>query len=153
MDSTVDIQIACQQSHPSLTQLEQWVKAALESRQAKVSLRIVDEAEISELNLRYRNRQGPTNVLSFPFDALPGTSSDFLGDVVVCAPVVRRESKQQGKPEEAHWAHMVVHGILHLRGFDHLVAAAAEEMEARERQILSCLGYQDPYLIEEIGQI
>ncbi len=150
--ATIDIQSVSQAPCPSSRELVRWAEAALEGKDAELSLRLVDEAEMAKLNLRYRQRSGPTNVLSFPFDAPAEVAPGFLGDVVICAPVVAREAKAQGKAESAHWAHMVVHGILHLRGYDHLTLEEAEEMEIKERQILSSLGYQDPYLIEEIIQ-
>lgn len=150
MTATVDIQIDCDHSCPSEAALRRWVIAALEGRPAEVSLAIVDEAAITALNRRFRQRDGSTNVLSFPFEVLPGVPLAFLGDVVICAPVVAREAAAQGKPEAAHFAHMVVHGVLHLRGFDHQTPEQAEVMEAREREILARLGFQDPYLIEAI---
>ncbi len=149
MDNEIDIQIACDSPHPAPEQLRHWAEAALEGRCAGVSLRIVDEAEITDLNQRFRRRQGPTNVLSFPYENPPGVPLAFLGDVVICAPVVAQEARAQGKSEAAHWAHMVVHGILHLRGFDHLLPQDAELMEAKERDILAKLGFPDPYLVEE----
>jgi len=150
VDSGIDIQVATGESSlPPPERLRRWVEAALEGRPGEVSLRIVDEAEIAALNARFRQRPGPTNVLSFPFDPPPGVPLTFLGDVVICAPVVVREAREQGKTEEAHWAHLIVHGVLHLRGFDHLTPEDAERMEARERAILAELGFPDPYLIEE----
>ncbi len=148
--ATVDIHIACDHPCPSEAMLRRWVIAALEGKPAEVSLAIVDEAEIAALNRRFRHREGPTNVLSFPFEAPAGVPLTFLGDVVICAPVVRREAVAQNKPETAHFAHMVVHGVLHLRGFDHLTPEQAEVMETREREILARLGFQDPYLTETI---
>ncbi|MFN3919664.1 MAG: rRNA maturation RNase YbeY [Methylohalobius sp.] len=148
--ATVDIHIACDHACPSKAMLRRWVIAALEGKPAEVSLAIVDEAEIAALNRRFRHREGPTNVLSFPFEAPAGVPLRFLGDVVICAPVVRREAVAQNKPETAHFAHMVVHGVLHLRGFDHLTPEQAEVMETREREILAHLGFQDPYLTETI---
>jgi probable rRNA maturation factor len=103
---------------------------------------VVGPAESRALNRRYRGKDKPTNVLSFPCEA-PGE----LGDVVICAPVVAREAREQGKAVAAHWAHMVVHGVLHLRGFDHIRAAQAKVMEARERAILARLSFPDPYTI------
>lgn len=150
LTATVDIRIDCDHSCPSEAALRQWVIAALEGRSAGVSLAIVDEAEIAALNQRFRHRDGPTNVLSFPFEPLPGVPLAFLGDVVICAPVVAREAAAQGKSEVAHFAHLVVHGVLHLRGFDHQTPEQAEVMETCEREILARLGFQDPYLIEEI---
>lgn len=121
-------------------------EAALAGRRerAELCIRIVDEAESAELNERYRGKSGPTNVLSFPCDAdVPGAAP--LGDLVICAPVVAAEAAEQGKSPEAHWSHLVVHGVLHLLGFDHIGDHEAETMEAEERAILSRLGYSDPY--------
>jgi probable rRNA maturation factor len=105
-----------------------------------VTIRVVGAAESRRLNRRFRGKDKPTNVLSFPYD-VPGA----LGDVVICAPVVNREAREQGKAPAAHWAHMVVHGVLHLLGHDHIRAADAKMMEARERAILARLSYPDPY--------
>jgi len=131
---------------PGDTALNAWAQAALlDETAAEVTLRIVDEDESAELNARYRGKQGPTNVLSFPFEAPPGVELPLLGDLVVCAPVVRREACEQGKPEAAHWAHMLVHGMLHLQGHDHQTGDEAERMETLERDILAGLGFPDPY--------
>lgn len=108
----------------------------------EVTVRIVGAAESRALNRRYRGKDRPTNVLSFPYGE-PGV----LGDLVVCAPVVNREAREQGKSPAAHWAHMVVHGVLHLRGFDHIRAPDAKVMETRERAILARLSFPDPYLL------
>ncbi|MEE4303911.1 MAG: rRNA maturation RNase YbeY [Wenzhouxiangella sp.] len=110
-----------------------------------VSLRIVDEAEGRELNRRWRDRDYATNVLSFPADLPEGTGINLLGDIVICAPVVEREAGEQGKTVEAHIAHLLIHGILHLRGFDHMSAEQAEAMESREVRLLADLGFPDPY--------
>ena len=123
---------------------------------ATLGIRIVDEDESAELNHTYRDKPGPTNVLSFPFDmpdlpaALAATENEeiptkLLGDLVICAPVVAREAAEQGKPLPAHWAHMVVHGVLHLLGYDHLDKAEAAEMEGLEQRLLAELGVGDPY--------
>ncbi len=132
---------------PAEAVLRDWVAAALAGRRetAEVTLRIVDEAESAELNETYRHKRGPTNVLSFPFEAPPGVTLPLLGDLVICAPVVAREAQEQGKPAEAHWAHMVVHGCLHLLGYDHLDEEEATVMETLEIEILGALGYPDPY--------
>lgn len=133
---------------PSAADFEHWTLAAwLGDGSAELTLRLVDEAESGQLNATYRNRTGPTNVLSFPVDAaeLPGLELPLLGDLVICAPVVAREAAEQGKTAAAHWAHMVVHGMLHLQGYDHQVAEQAEEMERLETDILRRLGYPDPY--------
>ncbi|MES9957456.1 MAG: rRNA maturation RNase YbeY [Sedimenticola sp.] len=127
--------------------LERWIAAALAGRRdsAELTIRIVDETESHELNLQYRGKDRPTNVLSFPFEAPEVVESDLLGDLVICAPVVAREAEEQGKTLEAHWAHMVVHGTLHLLGFDHQNEQEAEEMEGLEREIIEVMGYPDPY--------
>ena len=109
---------------PAKADVTHWAAAALEGRRkrARLSLRILDEEESADLNGRYRGKAGPTNVLSFPFEAPPGLPNplSLIGDLAICAPVVEREALEQGKSLEAHWAHMVVHGILHLLGHDHL---------------------------------
>ena len=115
---------------------------------AQLTVRIVDEAEGTELNERYRHRTGPTNVLSFPFEQPALLQPPLLGDIVLCAPVVAREAAAQGKAPAAHWAHLVVHGVLHLLGHDHEDERQAEEMEALERDILATLGLPDPYAAE-----
>ena len=97
------------------------------------------------MNQRYRSKSGPTNVLSFPFEDPPGVESDELGDIVVCAPVVDREAVEQGKTAQEHWAHMVVHGVLHLCGYDHIDDKDADEMENEETRILTGLGFPAPY--------
>ncbi|HEB95890.1 MAG TPA: rRNA maturation RNase YbeY [Sedimenticola thiotaurini] len=132
---------------PTDRQFQAWAEAALAGRRegAELTLRIVDEEESRALNRDYRHRDRPTNVLSFPFQAPPEVPSRLLGDLVICAPVVAREAREQGKTAAAHWAHMVVHGILHLLGHDHQQPAQAEEMEALESAILAGLGFGDPY--------
>ncbi|MBU1191355.1 MAG: rRNA maturation RNase YbeY [Gammaproteobacteria bacterium] len=144
----LDVQRASQSSTlPSDTQLRHWARAALTDLGGthELTLRLVDESESAELNAGYRHKNGPTNVLSFPFEAPPGAASRLLGDLIICAPVVEREAREQGKDVLAHWAHMVAHGILHLRGYDHLTDAEATDMEALETTILARLGYVDPY--------
>ncbi len=125
---------------PSAGQLRKWARAARGRAQGEVTVRIVGPAESRTLNRRYRKQDQPTNVLSFPYED-PG----LLGDVVICAAVVDREAREQGKRRAAHWAHMVVHGVLHLRGYDHIRPADASVMEGRERAILSRLSFPDPY--------
>lgn len=156
MNLTLDLQSATTQDPlPDADQLATWLQAALDGRRerAEVSVRLVDEAESRELNRTYRGKDSPTNVLSFPFEAPPGVDDEdiraLLGDLVICAPVVRREACEQGKPETHHWAHMVVHGTLHLLGHDHIEADDAERMEQLEREILATLGLPDPYLLPE----
>lgn len=132
---------------PTQAQLKRWVAAALTDRAeaAEVSIRIVDEEEGAALNLAWRHKDYATNVLSFPAELPSEIKSALLGDLVICAPVVAREAAEQGKRLEAHWAHLVVHGTLHLLGFDHVLEVDAERMEARETGILAGLGYPDPY--------
>ena len=129
--------------------LRRWAHAALKGlrrRRVALGLRIVGDAESASLNACFRRQRHPTNVLSFPFEAPPGTRSDILGDLVICAPVVRREAHTQRKPVNAHWAHMVVHGILHLRGYDHRKRQDAAVMEKMEIRLLKELGYANPYI-------
>lgn len=149
MNLALDYQLAQEEATgiPGEASVHRWVEAALAGRrdEAELTVRVVDEDESAELNGLYRKKQGPTNVLSFPFEAPPGLELPLLGDIVVCAPVVVREAAEQGKTVEAHWAHMVVHGTLHLLGYDHLEQGEAEEMEALETAILAGLGYPNPY--------
>ena len=134
------IQRASRAAHiPPDATLRQWATAAL-SRAAAVTLRYVGEAEARSLNLEYRGRDYATNVLTFIYEKKP-----LAGDVVICAPVVAREARSQGKSARAHHAHLLVHGLLHLQGFDHEEEREAARMEARERSILARLGFADPY--------
>ena len=137
---------------PKAAELKRWALHALaDGVNGELTVRIVDEREGAALNARYRGKEGPTNVLSFAAEAVsaPG-GADLLpfGDVVICADVVAREAREQGKRLEAHWAHMVVHGALHLQGYDHEKARDAGIMEARERALLAELGFPDPYSIK-----
>lgn len=116
---------------------------------SEVTIRIVDEAESQQLNHTYRGKDKPTNVLSFPFEAPAGIELPLLGDLIICRQVVEREAQEQEKPLLAHWAHMVVHGSLHLLGYDHIEDAEAEEMESIETEIMLALGYDDPYISEK----
>ena len=132
---------------PSAVDLRRWALAALAGRhrEGELVIRIVGEAEGSALNGAYRHKPGPTNVLSFPAEIPAGVPLAVLGDLVICAPVVQREAREQGKAADAHWAHMVVHGCLHLSGFDHVTEAQAAEMEPLESAVLAGLGFSDPY--------
>ncbi len=146
----LDIEIACDGAElPSPAQMQAWVSAALDAAKAKpdaeISLCVVDEAESQSLNHQYRHKNNPTNVLSFPADLPPELGLPLLGDLVVCAPVVTREAGEQGKTRDAHWAHMLVHGTLHLLGYDHLDDAEAEAMESLETRIITQLGFAAPY--------
>lgn len=148
MAVTVDIQIAYDGALPDATLIRQWTESALQqvSEDCELSIRLVGETESADLNTTYRGKLGPTNVLSFPFDTDIELTPMLLGDLVVCAPVVEREAKDQGKISEHHWAHMIVHGCLHLLGYDHVDEADAVEMEALETKIMASLMIQDPYL-------
>jgi len=150
MNLHVDVQVAVpagQYELPDEDHIRRWLEPVLAPRMAaaELSVRIVDEAEIGELNARYRHKPGPTNVLSFPFEADIPLEVPLLGDLVICAAVVEREAREQDKPIEAHWAHMLVHGTLHLLGYDHVTDAQAHEMETTEIQLLQQLGFSNPY--------
>jgi probable rRNA maturation factor len=148
MTITVDIENASGDAEvPDPSVMERWVAAALAGRagDSELAVRIVDEAESAGLNSHYRHKQGPTNVLSFPADLPDVVDIPLLGDLVICAPVVAREALEQGKSADAHWAHMLVHGTLHLLGHDHMDTAEAEAMEALETRILTTLGFPPPY--------
>lgn len=149
----IDLQIACEQESglPTAEQIEQWATAAVQpqSDEVEMTVRIVDEAESHALNLNYRGKDRPTNVLSFPFECPDEVELPLLGDLVICRQVVEREAQEQDKPVMAHWAHMVVHGSLHLLGYDHIEDDEAEEMESLETQIMTELGFADPYLSEK----
>ena len=145
---TVDVQYAVSADGiPGVDSIRQWVMQALpaELAAAELTIRIVDEAEITALNMQYRGKDGPTNVLSFPYEAIAGVETDLLGDVVICAPVVASEAIAQGKSLQAHWAHLVIHGVLHLLGYDHKQQNDALRMETTETELLAGLGYQNPY--------
>lgn len=151
MPIILDLQLASTAADlPDEAQFQQWLEAAVLPFQddAEVTIRLVDEAESQQLNFEYREKDKPTNVLSFPFQQPPGLELPLLGDLVICAQVVAREALEQNKTLHAHWAHMVVHGCLHLLGFDHINETDAEEMEAEEIQILHDLGFPNPYLID-----
>lgn len=151
-EMVLEVQYASEaQALPEQADILGWAQAALagDAKRRELLVRIVDEEESRALNERYRGRDKPTNVLSFPFESPPGVQLDHLGDLVICAPVVMHEAQLQGKPLMHHWAHMVVHGVLHLRGYDHLSDAQAEEMEALEKHILRGLGMPDPYVMED----
>jgi probable rRNA maturation factor len=134
---------------PPAAKLEAWARCAFGARaRGEVTVRVVTARESAALNKRYRRKRGATNVLSFPADPprpLRGAESLPIGDLVICAAVVEREARAQRKPQAAHWAHMVVHGVLHLQGYDHETESQARLMEARERKLLATLGFPDPY--------
>lgn len=155
MSVTVEVQYAlpgtaADDEVPAPEDFRCWVEAAFAQRRevGEIGLRIVDLAEGTALNETYRHRRGPTNVLSFPVEELPPMEIPPLGDLVICAPVVWREAREQHKSPRAHWAHLTVHGSLHLMGYDHQREDEAEAMEALEREILARLGFPDPYAAE-----
>ncbi len=144
----IAVQYACtRRGVPAAGSLRRFADAALSGRTKipALTIRVVGERESARLNATYRGKAGPTNVLSFPFQAPPQVACDTLGDMVICAPVVAREARAQGKPSRAHWAHMVVHAVLHLLGHDHIMVRQARIMEGLEKRILADLGYADPY--------
>ena len=167
MATIVDVQLALSsaQQVPSEHQLGLWAEAAIQSHtqaqhpqansDTELSLRIVDPEESQNLNKQYRGKDKPTNVLSFPADLPDFIESPLLGDLVICANVVATEAAEQQKELEHHWAHMVVHGCLHLLGYDHIDDTDAEEMEALEIEILARLNIANPYIVEnsEVEQI
>jgi len=137
---------------PDEAQLSEWANSANININKKVELtiRIVEEAESSELNQRYRNKNSATNVLAFPFDDDVGGELSLLGDLVICAQIIVAEAEQQSKTEMEHWAHIVIHGVLHLQGLDHISSQQAEEMEFLETKILKTLGYKNPYQVDAL---
>jgi probable rRNA maturation factor len=149
----VDLLRASRARAPSAAQIGAWASAALgrRARGRELAVRIVGASESRRLNARYRGRDKPTNVLSFPVDsrmpAAPAAvdSTQPLGDLVLCSPVVREEARRQGKSLRAHWAHLIIHGTLHLVGYDHERPRDAERMERREIAVLRRLGFPNPY--------
>jgi len=145
----VDIQLADSSAKtPDAQHIRGWVAAVfttLERSPLALTVRVIGEEEMAKLNRRYRGRNQSTNVLSFPIEPLPGMRTDLLGDIVVCGPVVDREAAIQHKSPMGHWAHMVVHGLLHLFGYDHQSGQDATVMETLEKSVLKGLGYSDPY--------
>ncbi len=147
MTAEIEIQRASSATDlPCDSDFQRWASAALQdNEETSVVIRLVDSEESLQLNNNYRGRDKPTNVLSFPFEAPAEIADNSLGDIVICAPVVEQQARQQNKPLNAHWAHMVVHGMLHLQGYDHQDDEQAEEMERLEGEILATLGFPDPY--------
>lgn len=148
---TVDVQNVFEGSGvPDEASLQTWAQAAWQGENpSEVTVRIVGALESQTLNHEYRGKDKPTNVLSFPFEAPAGITVPLAGDLVICAPVVEHEAAEQRKAPVAHWAHMVVHGMLHLQGYDHIDDKDAEVMEALEIRLLSQLGFGNPYEAEE----
>jgi len=148
---TVDVQRAIETPGvPEDVEFERWAGAAwLGESPSEVTIRIVASDESADLNSQYRGKSGPTNVLSFPFEAPAGITVPLAGDLIICAPVVEKEAVEQRKTLIEHWAHMVVHGMLHLQGYDHIEDNDAEVMEALEIRLLAQLGFSNPYETEE----
>jgi len=146
---TIDLELQRASSCASIPSDEKfllWAESALTGRgPQQLTIRIVDRQEIEDLNFRFRAREGATNVLSFPADLPAEVNLPLLGDIVICAPLVESEAEEQAKLPEAHWAHLVIHGVLHLLGMDHENEADAEKMEAMEKTLLGRLGFPDPY--------
>ena len=144
---SIDIQIATESAVPSNTDVHRWVESVLATvrDEAELSIRFVDNEESAELNERFRQKQGPTNVLSFPFEAPANIPVHLLGDIIICAPVVEKEAEEQNKPVADHWAHMLIHGTLHLLGYDHIETRDALIMEGLEVSIMLDQGMANPY--------
>ena len=144
----LELQIATTATNlPSSAQFQTWIDASLadQSHVFEVVIRLVDEAESAQLNQEYRGKTGATNILSFEFEVPEGVPLNLLGDLVICAPLVEKEAAEQHKSVEHHWAHLVIHGVLHLRGYDHIDESEAEEMEVKEIEILQQLHISNPY--------
>lgn len=153
MSIELDLQFAVESEEglPTEQDFQAWLDKTIIPFQtdAELTIRIVDVEESHQLNHEYRGKDKPTNVLSFPFEAPPGMEINLLGDLIICRQVVEREALEQNKPLMAHWAHMVVHGSLHLLGYDHIEDDEAEEMESLETEIMQEMGFEDPYLAEK----
>ena len=152
MNLQVDIQRASGEPAPDEEDIRSWINAALSGRRSadtEISIRLVDTEEMTTLNQGFRNKPGPTNVLSFPSDLPQELELPLLGDIVICAPVVREEASAQQKSLQAHWAHMIIHGTLHLLGYDHIEEEEALVMESLETEILTSLNYPCPYKGEQ----
>ncbi|MDH5471532.1 MAG: rRNA maturation RNase YbeY [Gammaproteobacteria bacterium] len=148
MSVELDVQyVVDRKGIPDPEQLNLWAAKAIQGKDpVHIGIRIVDEVESQSLNHEYRGKDKPTNVLSFPMELPEELGETILGDLVICAPVVEKEAAEQYKSSEAHWAHMVIHGVLHLQGFDHISDEQAEEMETLEIKYLEELGYKNPYI-------
>ncbi|MFI3119412.1 MAG: rRNA maturation RNase YbeY [Methylococcaceae bacterium] len=144
----IEIQtVFASEGQPDRQQIQLWIDTALEGydQDTEIVVRIVDEQESAALNEQYRHKAGPTNILSFPVDLPEAIELDLLGDLVICAPVLAKEALEQDKILSHHWAHIIVHGVLHLLGYDHIDDAEAELMETKEIAILNKLHIQNPY--------
>lgn len=150
MDKIIlDLQIATSDSNdiPSQDKIQQWLTFILPQfvNEAELTIRIVDEQESQYLNNLYRHKDKPTNVLSFPFESPVEMETPLLGDLVICKQIVQKEAQEQNKSLESHWSHMIVHGCLHLLGYDHIDDNEAQEMESIEIDIMAALGFANPY--------
>jgi probable rRNA maturation factor len=144
----IEIQNIYQASNiPDEQPIQHWIDAALKdhSTDTEIVIRIVDEQESAELNEQYRHKKGPTNILSFPVEIPEGIELDLLGDLVICAPILEKEALEQQKVLVDHWAHIIIHGVLHLLGYDHIEEDEAELMENKEISILESLSITNPY--------
>jgi len=144
----IEIQAIYQANNvPDEQQIQHWIDVALQdhSKDTEIVVRIVDEQESAELNQQYRHKTGPTNILSFPVEIPEGIELDLLGDLVICAPVLEKEALEQQKALVDHWAHIIIHGVLHLLGYDHITEEEAELMENKEINILETLTIANPY--------
>lgn len=152
MNVIIDLQQVTDADVPSEQQFQLWASAALAevNEDCELSIRLVDEAESAELNNDYRGKNSPTNVLSFPFESPVPLEPMLLGDLVLCVPVVEREAIEQNKAIDNHWAHLIVHGCLHLLGYDHIEDDEAELMESLEISILQKLDINNPYLEQRV---
>jgi len=146
MNVTINLQVAAKEEGiPTIAQFENWINETILDKVTEMTIRIVDEKESATLNRKYRNKSGPTNVISFTYNQSPQENEHNLGDLAICAPLVTKESIEQNKPLESHWAHLTVHGTLHLLGYDHQDDETAVTMEALEAAILGRLGFDNPY--------
>jgi probable rRNA maturation factor len=152
MPVEIEVQrISTSEGIPGDEQFQIWATAALDGKnqESLIGIRVVDEDEAQQFNREYRNKDYATNILSFPSDLPDGLPEEIkksqLGDLLVCAPLVKREAVEQHRSENDHWAHLVVHGVLHLLGYDHEQSGEAEVMESLETEILASLGVSDPY--------
>lgn len=153
MSLVIHLQQATDETNtPTAAQLQTWLETAIKQlpsppkpEQNEITIRIIGIEESSQLNQQFRQKEGPTNVLSFPDIALAGIDSESLGDLAICAELVTQEAQEQQKSVESHWAHLVIHGLLHLIGYDHQVASEAKTMESLEIAILAKLTYPNPY--------
>ena len=151
MKLKIDFQKACAEETPSMEDFEKWIQSTAATikylkRQAEVNIRAVDEKEMLYLNSTFRKKPALTNVLSFPANLPKEIEINLLGDIAICAPVVQKEATKLGKPEKAHWAHLTVHGMLHLIGYDHISEKESVKMESVEISVLARLGISNPYV-------